>query len=120
MVKEFRDFLMRGNLIELAVAVLIATALAKLVESLTNNLVSPLIAMFGGKPDFGSLTFEINGAVFRYGAFLTDVIAFVIFAAVIFFFIVRPFSRLFAKMAPDAGESTDDILKDIRELLRTK
>lgn len=120
MVKDFRDFITRGNLVDLAVAVLIATALADLVKSLTNNIISPLIAMFGGKPDFGSLTFEINNAVFKYGQFLTDVIAFIIFAAVIYFFIVRPFSRFMERWNPATGESAEDILKDIRAELQKR
>ena len=77
MIKEFRDFLLRGNIVELAVAFVIGAAFALVVKSLNDNLLMPIIAMIGGKPDFSSLTFTINGAVFRYGAFITDLIGFV-------------------------------------------
>jgi len=120
MIKDFRDFITRGNLIELAVAVLMATAIATLVTSLTKNLISPLLAAIGGKPDFSDLTFTINNAVFRYGAFITDVIAFLIFAFVIYFFIVKPFTRMMARWQPEAGESAEDILKDIRAELQKR
>ncbi|MCB0880776.1 MAG: large conductance mechanosensitive channel protein MscL [Thermoleophilia bacterium] len=119
-MKDFRDFITRGNLIELAVAVLMATAIATLVTSLTKNLISPLLAAIGGKPDFSDLTFTINNAVFRYGAFITDVIAFLIFAFVIYFFIVKPFTRMMARWQPEAGESAEDILKDIRAELQKR
>jgi len=120
MIKDFRDFITRGNLIELAVAVLMATAIATLVTSLTKNLISPLLAAIGGKPDFSDLTFTINNAVIRYGAFITDVIAFLIFAFVIYFFIVKPFTRMMARWQPEAGESAEDILKDIRAELQKR
>ena len=90
MLKEFRDFLFRGNIIELAVAFVMGLAFAAVVNSLVNNLVMPVIAMIIGKPDFSDLTFTINDAVFRYGAFITDVIQFVAIAAAVFFFIVKP------------------------------
>jgi large conductance mechanosensitive channel len=123
MLKEFRDFLMRGNLIELAVAVLIATALAALVKSLIDNLIMPVLAAFGGTPDFRDLTFTINDSVFRYGAFLTDAVTFVIIAAVIFFVIVRPYNKILARMRregddPDASDPQVVLLEDIKALLQ--
>ena len=90
MLKEFRDFLFRGNIIELAVAFVMGLAFAAVVNSLVNNLVMPVIAMIIGKPDFSDLTFTINDAVFRYGAFITDVIQFVAIAAAVFFFYHTP------------------------------
>ena len=90
MLEEFRNFLFRGNIIELAVAFVIGVAFAMVVNSLVDNLVMPIIAMIIGKPDFSSLTFTINDAVFRYGAFITDVIQFVAIAAAVYFFVVRP------------------------------
>lgn len=120
MIKDFRDFITRGNLIELAVAVLMATAIATLVTSLTKNIISPLLAAIGGKPDFTDLTFTVNNAVFKYGTFITDVIAFLIFAFVIYFFIVKPFTRMMARWQPEAGESAEDILKDIRAELQKR
>ena len=84
MLKEFRDFLLRGNLVTLAVAFVMGVAFAAVVTSFVNDLVMPVIAMIFGKPDFSDLTFTINDAVFRYGAFLTAVITFVAIAAAVF------------------------------------
>jgi large conductance mechanosensitive channel len=90
MLGEFKDFLLRGNIVELAVAFVMGLAFAMVVNSLVANLVMPVIAMIIGKPDFSGLTFTINDAVFRYGAFITDVIQFLAIAAAVFFFIVKP------------------------------
>ena len=90
LLQEFKDFLMKGNLIELAVAFVMGLAFAAVINSLVDNLVMPIIAAVIGKPDFSALTFTINDAVFRYGAFITDVIQFVAIAAAVFFFIVKP------------------------------
>jgi len=89
-LKEFKDFLMRGNLIELAVAFVMGLAFAAVINSLVTNLVMPIIAAIIGKADFRDLTFTIHKSVFRYGAFITDVIQFVSIAAAVFFFIVKP------------------------------
>ena len=97
MLREFRDFLFRGNIVELAVAFVMGLAFAAVVNSLVNNLLMPLIAMIIGKPDFRDLTFTINDAVFRYGSFITDVIQFVAIAAAVFFFVVRPVSAMLAR-----------------------
>ena len=98
MLKEFRDFLFKGNIIELAVAFVMGLAFAAVVNSLVNNLVMPVIAMIIGKPDFSDLTFTINDAVFRYGAFITDVIQFVAIAAAVFFFIVKPATAMMTRL----------------------
>jgi large conductance mechanosensitive channel len=97
MIQEFRDFLFRGNIVELAVAFVMGIAFATVVNSLVENLVMPIVAMIFGKPDFGDLTFTINDAVFRYGAFITAVIQFAAIAAAVFFFIVKPIQRLMAR-----------------------
>jgi large conductance mechanosensitive channel len=89
-LQEFKDFLMKGNLIELAVAFVMGLAFAAVINSLVDNLVMPIIAAVIGKPDFSALTFTINDSVFRYGAFITDVIQFIAIAAAVFFFIVKP------------------------------
>ena len=94
MLKEFRDFLTRGNLIELAVALVLAVAFAALVTSFVDNLVMPIVAMIVGKPNFDDLTFTINDAVFRYGAFITSLITFLSIAAAVFFFVVKPVQAL--------------------------
>jgi len=97
MLREFRDFLFRGNIVELAVAFVIGLAFAAVVNSLVANLVMPIVAMIIGKPDFSDLTFTINDAVFRYGAFITDVIQFVAIAAAVFFFVVKPVQAMMAR-----------------------
>lgn len=90
MLEEFKTFLFRGNLVELAVAFVLGIAFAAVVNSLVDNLVMPIVAMIIGKPDFSSLTFTINDAVFGYGAFITDAIQFLAIAAAVFFFVVKP------------------------------
>jgi large conductance mechanosensitive channel len=96
-LKAFKDFLMRGNLIELAVAFVMGLAFAAVVNSLVTNLVMPIIAAIIGKPDFRDLTFTIHKSVFRYGSFITDVIQFVAIAAAVFFFIVKPVQLALAR-----------------------
>jgi large conductance mechanosensitive channel len=109
MIREFRDFLMRGNLVELAVAFVIGLAFAALVNSFVGDLIMPIVAMIIGKPDFSNLTFTINDAVFRYGAFITAAITFVTTAAAIFFFVVKPMEAIKARMArPTDTEVTDE------------
>jgi large conductance mechanosensitive channel protein len=92
-VLGFRDFLLRGNLLELAVALVMALAFTALVGAFVEDLVTPLIAMVIGEPSFGDLTFTINDAEFRYGAFLNELITFVSIAAVIYFLIVVPLKQ---------------------------
>jgi large conductance mechanosensitive channel len=90
LLDEFKDFLMKGNLVELAVAFVLGLAFAAVINSLVENLVMPIVAAVVGKPDFRSLTFTINDSVFRFGSFITDVIQFTAIAAAVFFFIVKP------------------------------
>ena len=97
MLAEFRDFLLKGNIVELAVAFVMGLAFAALINSLVDNLIMPVIAMIIGKPDFSDLTFTINDAVFRYGAFITDVIQFVAIGAAVFFFVVKPMQMMAAR-----------------------
>jgi large conductance mechanosensitive channel len=97
MLREFKDFLFRGNIVELAVAFVMGVAFAAVVSSLVDNLVMPVIAMIIGKPDFSDLTFTINDAVFRYGAFITNLIQFVAIALAVFLFIVRPVQAMLAR-----------------------
>ena len=94
MLKDFKEFLIRGNLVALAVAFVIGAAFAALISSLVADLITPLIAAIAGKPDFASLTFTVNGSTFRYGAFINALITFIIIAAVVFFLIVRPYNAL--------------------------
>ena len=117
MLKEFRDFLMRGNLVELAVAFVMGLAFAALVSSFVDNLVMPIVAMIIGKPDFSDLTFTINDAVFRYGAFITDAITFIATAAAIFFFVVKPMNALMARLSKPEEEALSDEERRHQELL---
>ncbi len=93
----FRKFLLRGNLVDLAVAVVIGVAFSAIITALVADLITPLIAAVGGKPDFSALTFTVNHSKFRYGAFINALLAFVIIAAVIYFLVVVPVSRLLAR-----------------------
>ncbi|MEA2195057.1 MAG: large conductance mechanosensitive channel [Solirubrobacteraceae bacterium] len=103
LLKEFRQFILRGNLVDLAVAVVIGTAFTALVTSLVKNLVTPLIAAIAGEPDFSDLTFKIHGSRFLYGAFLNALISFLIIAAVVFFLIIKPVNVLMERFAPDTA-----------------
>jgi large conductance mechanosensitive channel len=116
-VKEFRDFLLRGNIVELAIAFVMGIAFAAVVNSLVNDLVMPIIAMIFGKPDFSGLTFTINDAVFRYGAFITAVIQFVAIAAAVFFFVVRPVNALLRRFRSPVEEGMPDEERRHQELL---
>jgi len=117
MIKEFRDFLFRGNIVELAVAFVMGLAFAAVVNSLVNNLVMPIIAAIIGKPDFSNLTFTLHHSVFRYGAFLTDVVKFVAIAAAVFFFIVKPVQALLARFRSPVEEGMPDEERRHQELL---
>ena len=117
MLKEFRDFLLRGNILELAVAFVLGLASAALINSLVNDLVMPVIAMIIGKPDFSSLTFTINDARFRYGSFITHVIQFVAIAAAVFFFIVKPVNMLLTRFRSPAEEGLPDEERRHQEVL---
>ena len=93
MIKEFKAFVLRGNVVDLAIAVVIGGAFGAVVAAFVKDLLTPLISI-PGKADFQSLTFTINGSVFRYGDFFNAVIAFVAVAAAVFFFVVKPLNRL--------------------------
>jgi large conductance mechanosensitive channel len=117
MLKEFRDFLMRGNLVELAVAFVLGLAFAALVTSFVDDLILPIVAMIFGEPDFSALDFTINDAVFRYGAFLTALITFLTTAAAIFFFVVKPVGVIMARTEKPTDEEVTDEERRHRELL---
>jgi large conductance mechanosensitive channel len=117
MLREFKDFLFRGNIIELAVAFVVGLAFAALVNSLVENLLLPVIAMIIGKPDFSDLTFTVNDAVFRYGAFLTDAIQFLAIAAAVFFFVVKPVDAMARRRAAPVEEGMPDEERRHQELL---
>jgi large conductance mechanosensitive channel len=109
MLTEFRQFLLRGNVVDLAVAVVIGAAFGTVVTAFVDDLVTPLIGAIGGKPDFGALNFTINSSHFFYGAFLNALLAFVLVAAAIFFVVVKPMNMLEARRAarePEAAPTT--------------
>jgi large conductance mechanosensitive channel len=126
MLQEFKDFLFRGNIVELAVAFVMGVAFAAVVNSLVENLLLPVIAMIIGKPDFSGLDFTINDAVFRYGAFLTDLIQFAAIAAAVFFFVVKPVQAMLARVrrepveegAPDEERRHQELLAALGALRR--
>jgi large conductance mechanosensitive channel len=97
-VKGFRQFITRGNLIDLAVAVVIGTAFTALVTALVADLITPLIAAIGGKRDFSAFTFTVNHSTFRYGSFVNAVLSFLIIAAVVYFLIVSPTARVTSRL----------------------
>src|SRR5437588_12872376 len=94
---DFKKFLLRGNVVDLAVAVVIGTAFAAVVKALVADLLTPIIALIFGKPNFGALSFTVNSSHFLYGDFVNNVITFLSIAAAVFFFVVAPVNRLMAR-----------------------
>jgi large conductance mechanosensitive channel len=126
-IDEFKQFLLRGNVIDLAVAVVLGAAFGMVVTSLVEDIITPIIAAIFGKPDFSGLTFEINGSVFRYGSFFNAVLSFVLIAAAIFFVVVKPYNmymeRRRAGLEPEPpAVKTDEVvvLEEIRDLMRAR
>jgi large conductance mechanosensitive channel len=123
-LKEFRDFILRGNVVDLAVAVVLGAAFGAVVTGFVASFVTPLIALIGGKPDFSELVFSISGTDFTYGEFLNVLIAFLVIAAVIFFAVVKPVNALMARLKrgeePEVESPPQDVvlLMEIRDLLR--
>jgi large conductance mechanosensitive channel len=121
-LKEFRDFVMRGNVVELAVAVVMGAAFGAVITAFSAAFVTPLIALLGGKADFSDLKFTISGTEFPYGQFLNALISFLIIAAVVFFFVVRPMNALMQRLKhtdeePDAPTAEVTTLIEIRDLI---
>jgi large conductance mechanosensitive channel len=98
MLTEFKQFILRGNVIDLAVAVVIGAAFGAIVTSLVENIITPIIGAIGGQPDFSGLTFTINNSEIRYGAFLNALLSFLIIAAVIFFAVIKPVNAIMTRM----------------------
>lgn len=90
MVQEFKQFLLRGNVIDLAVAVVIGAAFTAVVNSVVADLITPLLAAIGGQPDFGEMGFTINNSLFKVGSFINALISFLIIALVLFFLVIKP------------------------------
>jgi large conductance mechanosensitive channel len=98
MLKEFRQFLLRGSVVDLAVGVVIGAAFGAVINSLVKDVITPIVAAIFGQPDFSNLTFTINDAVFRYGAFLTAVLSFLLIATAVFWVVVLPVNRLMVRL----------------------
>ena len=124
MLKEFRAFILRGNLVDLAVAVVIGAAFGAVVTSLVSNLITPLIAAVGGEPDFGALSVTLNGSELRYGRFLNALLSFLLIAAVVFLLVVKPVNAVLERFRrdeaaqPPAPSPELTTLLEIRDLLR--
>jgi large conductance mechanosensitive channel len=117
-MRGFRTFLLRGNVIDLAVGFVIGVAFSTVVTAFVKDLVTPLIAALFGKPDFGSLSFTVNNSRFLYGDFINAVIAFVIIAAVMYFFVVTPYTALIARShkEPPADPTTKKCTECLSEI----
>jgi len=125
MWKDFRAFLLRGNVVDLAVAVVLGTAFGAVVTALVKDLVTPLVAAIGGRPDFSRLEFSVHGSKFLYGDFLNSFISFVTISAVVFFFVVKPMNLLLVrfqrgKEKPAAKDPQLAVLEEIRDELRRR
>src|SRR5690349_3639267 len=112
---DFKQFLLRGNVVDLAVGIVIGAAFGAVVTALVADLLTPLIAAIFGSHDFGALTFTIHGSQFLYGDFINVVISFVSIAAAVFFFVVRPVNALMARRKTE--EPVDDTVRDCPECL---
>ena len=107
-MKGFRDFIARGNLIDLAIAVVIGTAFTAVVTAIVADLITPLIAAIAGKPNFAALTFTIHRSTFFYGSFINALLTFLIVAAVVYFLIVAPMAKLTVRLHRAAESTTRD------------
>ena len=106
MLKGFRQFMLRGNVIDLAVAVVIGGAFGAVVTALVKDLITPLLAAVGGKPDFSALAFTVNGSKFPIGDFINSIVSFVMIGAAIYIFVVTPVNALQARI--NRGEAPPD------------
>lgn len=119
MLKEFRQFVLRGNVVDLAVAVVIGVAFGAVVTALVTDLITPLVAAIFGKPSFAGLSFTINKSTFLYGAFINAVFSFLVVAAAIFFLVVKPLNALAARQAaraPEAAATTRECPECLSEI----
>ncbi|NQV05678.1 large conductance mechanosensitive channel protein MscL [bacterium] len=124
MVKEFKDFISRGNLVEIAVGLVLALAFKSVVDAFVQGIVMPIVGVLFGEPSFDALTFTINDSIFFYGTFITQLVSFVLVALALFLFVVRPFNTWQARKA--AGEEDEPaatpediaLLREIRDSLK--
>ena len=117
-MRGFKAFLLRGNVVDLAIGVVIGVAFGSVITAFVKDLVTPLIAAFGGEPNFSSLAFTINRSKFLYGDFINVVLAFVIIAAVIYFFVVLPYTTLIerSRKEPPADPTTKKCTECLSEI----
>ena len=118
MVRGFKAFLLRGNVVDLAIAVVIGVAFGAVITAFVKDLITPLIAALGGKPDFSALYFTINKSKFLYGDFFDALIAFLIIAAVIYFFVVVPYTAMIerSRKEPPADPTTKKCTECLSEI----
>lgn len=118
MLKEFKQFLLRGNVVDLAVGVVIGASFGSVVTALVSDILTPLIAAIAKVPDFGDLFFTLNGSQFMYGHFLNVVISFLLVAAAIFFFVIKPMNILIARSRkePPADPTTKKCSECLSEI----
>jgi large conductance mechanosensitive channel len=107
-MKGFRDFILRGNVVDLAVAVVIGAAFGSIVTAFVKDLITPLIAAIGGQPDFSTISFTINNSKFLIGDFINALFSFLLIATVVYFMIVLPINRLIERFKPQANVTTED------------
>jgi large conductance mechanosensitive channel len=107
MLREFRQFLMRGNLVELAVAFVAGVAFTAVVTSLVNDVIMQVVAAVVGRPDFSGLTFTVHDSEIRYGSFLTALVNFVLTMGAVFFLVVKPVNAMTARLVPASEEVVD-------------
>ena len=115
MLKGFREFILRGNVVDLAVAVVMGAAFGNVVTGLVKDLMTPLIAAVAGKPDFSAIAFSINGSKFLIGDFINQLVAFLLIAVGVYFFVVLPLNTLIARIR--RGEAPDPTTKVCPECL---
>ncbi len=115
MIKDFKEYLMRGNMLDLAVAVVIGAAFGAVITALVADIITPVIAAIGGKPDFSGLSFTINNSRFLYGHLLNAIISFVIIAAAIFFLVIKPVNAFMARMKKE--DPVDETMRKCPECM---
>ena len=126
-IKEFKDFILRGNVVDLAIAVVLGVAFGTVITAFIEQIILPIIAAIGGEPNFDSVAFHIGDGRIGIGTFITAVLNFVILAAVIFFIVVKPMNLLLARTKKEAAPPppaapTEDVLllREIRDALRNR
>ncbi len=126
MLKGFKDFIMRGNVVDLAIAIVIGTAFTALVKAFVADILTPIIAAIFGKPNFGDLSFSINNSQFLYGDLINEIITFVSVAAAVYFFVVVPLNKIAERRAKGQVPADEPLppdialLTEIRDLLASR